>query len=156
MYFSNSISDLAWSVIASIIYISETYIQQYFEHEWLLWWFDYLFNDLYTKQKSSYLHSRMIRSQIWTDNYYHKSQNHAHFEAQFNSAYAPFWASTISVKVFRKEVISFWCNDLNLNWLLPELNTMEPLLWGHPFCIRKMAFQEGWFLVRCRNQYIYV
>ena len=34
--------------------------------------------------------------------------------------------------------------------------TVEPLLWGHPFCIRKVAFQEGWPLVRGRNQYIYV
>ena len=35
-------------------------------------------------------------------------------------------------------------------------STVEPLLWGHPFCIRKVAFQEGWPLVRGRNQYVYV
>ena len=34
--------------------------------------------------------------------------------------------------------------------------TVEPLLWGHPFCIRKKAFQEGWPLIRGRNRYIYV
>ena len=34
--------------------------------------------------------------------------------------------------------------------------TMEPLLWGHPFCIRKVAFQKGWPLIRGGNQYIYV
>ena len=34
--------------------------------------------------------------------------------------------------------------------------TVEPLLWGHPFCARNVAFQEGWPLVRGRNQYIYV
>ena len=33
---------------------------------------------------------------------------------------------------------------------------VKPLLWGHPFCIRKVAFQEGWPLVRGRNQYIYI
>ena len=37
-----------------------------------------------------------------------------------------------------------------------KMNTVEPLLWGHPFCIRKVAFQEGRPLVRGRNQYIYV
>ena len=39
---------------------------------------------------------------------------------------------------------------------LCKLNTVEPLLWGHPFCIRKVAFQEGWPLVRGKNRYIYV
>ena len=34
--------------------------------------------------------------------------------------------------------------------------TVEPLLWGHPFCIIKGAFQEGWPLVRGKNQCIYV
>ena len=33
---------------------------------------------------------------------------------------------------------------------------MEPLLWGQPFCIRKVAFQEGWPLVRGQNYCIYV
>ena len=37
-----------------------------------------------------------------------------------------------------------------------ELITVEPLLWGHPFCTRKVAFQEGWPLVRGNNQYNYV
>ena len=32
-------------------------------------------------------------------------------------------------------------------------HTVEPLLRGHPFCIRKVAFQEGWPLIRGRNQY---
>ena len=27
---------------------------------------------------------------------------------------------------------------------------------GHAFCIKKVAFQEGWTLVRGRNQNIYV
>ena len=35
-------------------------------------------------------------------------------------------------------------------------HTVEPLLLGQPFCSRKVAFQEGWPLVRGRNQYIYV
>ena len=35
-------------------------------------------------------------------------------------------------------------------------NTVEPLLWGHPFCIRKVAFLEGWPLIRGKNQYIYI
>ena len=34
--------------------------------------------------------------------------------------------------------------------------TVEPLLWDHPFYTRKVAFQEGWPLVRGRNQYIYI
>ena len=34
--------------------------------------------------------------------------------------------------------------------------TMEPLLWGHPFFTRKLAFREGWPLIRGKNQYIYV
>ena len=25
---------------------------------------------------------------------------------------------------------------------------MKPFLWGHPFCTRKVAFQQGWPLVR--------
>ena len=35
-------------------------------------------------------------------------------------------------------------------------STVEPLLSGHPVFTRKVAFQEGWPLVRGRNQYIYV
>ena len=62
-------------------------------------------------------------------------------------------SAPFGINNFSKSV-SFSCNDLILNWLLSELNTVEPVLWGHPFCIRKMAFQEGWFLVRCRNQYL--
>ena len=42
------------------------------------------------------------------------------------------------------------------NIYVPCVCTVEPLLWGHPFCIRKVAFQEGWPLVRDRNQFIYV
>ena len=33
---------------------------------------------------------------------------------------------------------------------------VEPLLWGHPFCIRNVAFQVGWLLIRGRNQYIFL
>ena len=40
--------------------------------------------------------------------------------------------------------------------ILSFMYTVEPLLWGHPFCKRKVAFQEGWPLIRGRNQYIYV
>ena len=35
-------------------------------------------------------------------------------------------------------------------------STVEPLLRGHPFFTRKVAFQEGWPLVWDKNQYIYV
>ena len=34
--------------------------------------------------------------------------------------------------------------------------TVKPLLCGHHFYTTKVAFQEGWPLVRGRNQYIYV
>ena len=37
-----------------------------------------------------------------------------------------------------------------------RMRTVEPLLWGPLFCIRKVALQEGWPLVRGKNQYIYV
>ena len=37
-----------------------------------------------------------------------------------------------------------------------RMRTVETLLLGHPFCIRKMALQEGCPLVRGKNQYIYV
>ena len=33
------------------------------------------------------------------------------------------------------------------------LNTVEPLLRGHPFCTRKVAFQKGWPLGKGRIQY---
>ena len=45
------------------------------------------------------------------------------------------------------------------NWLTMSMlfiGTVEPLLWGHPFCTIKVAFQEGWPLVRGKNQDIYV
>ena len=34
--------------------------------------------------------------------------------------------------------------------------TVEPLLWGHPFCTRKVAYQKGRPLKRDINQYFYV
>ena len=34
--------------------------------------------------------------------------------------------------------------------------TVEPLLWGHPFFTRNVAFQERLSLIMVRNQYIYV
>ena len=49
-------------------------------------------------------------------------------------------------------VLGMYCR-INRNWICIAV---EPILWGHPFCIRKVAFQEGWPLVRGRNQYIYV
>ena len=51
------------------------------------------------------------------------------------------------------------CLIVLFNIKITSLNywtTVEPLLWGHPFCIRKVAIQEGWPLIRGRNQNIYV
>ena len=66
--------------------------------------------------------------------------------------------SYILIAIFNRNwsvhVISLFKNKFlhALQWL----STVEPLLWGHPLCIRKVAFQEGWPLVRGRNQCIYI
>ena len=52
-----------------------------------------------------------------------------------------------SITVYDKSGISSSTN---------KSDTVERLLWGHPFFTRKVAFQEGWPLARGRNQYIYI